>query len=138
MRKEDVLHTAEKLINGDRRDEYGTVQESFGNIAKLWSVVLGIEVRPYQVALCMAMVKAARLKQTAAHEDSWIDGAAYFALGGELATTKRVIEGTEQCVKCGGLFRLDEMWALRDGRNCCTPCQVGLVREHPVTKKEGV
>jgi hypothetical protein len=55
-------------------------------MAKLWSVVLGIEVEMWQVALCMNQVKVARLVNEPAKVDGWIDGAAYMALGGELAT----------------------------------------------------
>jgi hypothetical protein len=51
-----------------------------------WSVVLGIEVEMWQVALCMNQVKVARLVNQPAKVDGWIDGAAYMALGGELAT----------------------------------------------------
>jgi len=51
----------------------------------LWSVILEKEITPAQAALCMAMVKAARLVQTPSHDDSYIDGAAYFAIAGELS-----------------------------------------------------
>jgi uncharacterized Zn ribbon protein len=40
----------------------------------------------WQVALCMNQVKVARLVNQPAKVDGWIDGAAYMALGGELAT----------------------------------------------------
>jgi len=82
MKRDQLLHKAEELINGDRAKEYGDAKKNFEDIAKLWSVVLGIEVTPQQMALCMIMVKAARLMKTD-HEDSWIDIAGYAALGGE-------------------------------------------------------
>jgi hypothetical protein len=34
----------------------------------------------------MALVKISRLVQTPDHEDSYVDGAAYIAIAGELAT----------------------------------------------------
>ena len=82
MKRDQLLHKAEELINGDRAKEYGDAKKNFEDIAKLWSVVLCIEVTPQQMALCMIMVKAARLMKTD-HEDSWIDIAGYAALGGE-------------------------------------------------------
>jgi hypothetical protein len=78
-----ILETAAKLINGDREAHYGTPQENFGRIAKGWAVILQSDVTPEQVALCMAWLKIARLVQ-GPHDDSYIDGAAYMALAGEL------------------------------------------------------
>jgi hypothetical protein len=72
------------LINGEREDDYGTPQENFTRIAAIWSVILGHTVRPDQAALCMAGLKLARLAK-GPHEDSCVDGAAYFALAAELA-----------------------------------------------------
>ena len=54
-------------------------------IASLWSVVLGQDVTPEQVALCMTCLKVARLMETPAHEDSWVDIAGYGACGAEIA-----------------------------------------------------
>jgi hypothetical protein len=82
MKRDQLLHKAEELINGDRAKEYGDAKKNFDDIAKLWSVVLEVEITPQQMALCMIMVKAARLMKTD-HEDSWIDIAGYAALGGE-------------------------------------------------------
>lgn len=82
MKRDQLLHKAEELINGDRAKDYGDAKKNFEDIARLWSVVLGIEVTAQQMALCMIMVKAARLMKTD-HEDSWIDIAGYAALGGE-------------------------------------------------------
>jgi hypothetical protein len=82
MKRDQLLHKAEELINGDRAKEYGDAKKNFEDIAKLWSVVLEVEITPQQMALCMIMVKAARLMKTD-HEDSWIDIAGYAALGGE-------------------------------------------------------
>lgn len=80
-----VLAEASKLIVGDRNEEYGEPEENFGNIAALWAVILGIDVTPQQVALCMMMLKVARLKKTPIHRDTHVDAAAYAALAFELA-----------------------------------------------------
>lgn len=85
MHRSEILKTAETLINGDRQEQYGTPQENFARIAVGWSVLLGHDVTPSQVALCMAWLKMARLVN-GPHDDSFIDGAAYMALAGELAS----------------------------------------------------
>ena len=86
MTRDDILAEAHNLLYGDRQDDYGTPQDNFDRIARLWTVVLGIEVEGWQAALCMNQVKVARLINEPAKLDGWIDGAAYMALGGELAT----------------------------------------------------
>ena len=73
-----ILHKAINLTYGDRNRKAGEFVQNHENIAKIWSVILGIEVQAHQVALCMAGVKLAR---TVASKDMdhFIDGAAYFA-----------------------------------------------------------
>jgi len=85
MNRGNILDEAKRLIHTDRQKEYGHPLINHQRIAKLWSVILEKEITPAQAALCMAMVKAARLVQTPEHEDSYIDGAAYFAIAGELS-----------------------------------------------------
>jgi hypothetical protein len=80
------LKNAEFLINNDREKDYGHPKINHGRIADLWSVVLERKIEPHEVALCMALVKISRLVQTPDHEDSYVDGAAYIAIAGELAT----------------------------------------------------
>ena len=82
--RSNILQEAESLINGDREAHYGTPQENFQRIALGWSVLLDADVSPEQVALCMAWLKMARLVN-GPHEDSYVDGASYIALAGELA-----------------------------------------------------
>lgn len=75
------------MIIGDRNKDYGDPKVNHQRIADLWSVILGIEVTPAQVALCMAQVKISRLVHTPNHQDSYIDAAAYIAIAGEIATS---------------------------------------------------
>ena len=86
MNRKDLLKEAANLIYNDRQKDYGTPQVNHDRIAKLWSVVLGIEIKPWQVALCMNQVKVSRLVESPRKEDNWVDAAAYIAIGGELAT----------------------------------------------------
>lgn len=85
MHRSDILKAADALINGEREAAYGPPIINFTNIAKGWSVLLGVEVSAAQVASCMAWVKMCRLINTPDHTDSHIDAAAYSALAGELA-----------------------------------------------------
>ena len=55
-----IAQEAENVVYGDRQADYGSVTENFSNIARLWSVLLKVEVTPNQVALCMVQLKIAR------------------------------------------------------------------------------
>ena len=81
--REQILETAISLTMGDRNDQNGDPLDNHQRIATIWSVLLGIPVEPYQVALCMAGLKLARLAHNPL-EDSFVDGAAYLAIAGEI------------------------------------------------------
>lgn len=82
--RERILWQASELVTGERQEQYGPPEENFERIAAGWSVLLGVDIEPEQVALCMCWLKIARLVQ-GPHEDSYVDAAAYAALAGELA-----------------------------------------------------
>lgn len=73
---ESILQEAERIINGQRRDDYGDVRESFELIAALWSPVVGVTVTAEQVALCMIQLKVARA-MNGYQRDSLVDIAGY-------------------------------------------------------------
>lgn len=77
------LQRAGELICGDRNQEYGSPHDSHKRIADLWSALLGIEIRPYQAAIMLALMKASRA-MTDHKLDTFIDGAAYFGLAWEI------------------------------------------------------
>ena len=79
-----VLRDAATLVNGQRNRDYGEPIDNFERIAAGWRVLLGADVTPHQVALCMAWLKMARLCETPTHEDSYVDAAAYAALAAQL------------------------------------------------------
>ena len=85
MNRTEILARAMTLTVGDRNDQNGEPRDNHIRIAKIWSVILGIEVEPYQVALCMAGLKIARLAHNHTIADSYIDGAAYLAIAAEIA-----------------------------------------------------
>jgi len=57
---ESILEEAQRLVLGDRMDGYGDPGENMARVARLWSVVLGVDVSAEQVALCMVLMKVSR------------------------------------------------------------------------------
>tara|TARA_B100001250_G_C19155252_1_gene509786 strand:- start:179 stop:445 length:267 start_codon:yes stop_codon:yes gene_type:complete len=83
MISQKILEEANKLIGGDRNNDYGDKLTNHKNIAALWSIFLRKKITAHDVAMCMALVKVARLMH-AHKKDSYIDLAAYAAIAGEL------------------------------------------------------
>ena len=83
MKSKEILEEASKLIEGNRKNDYGNKLTNHQNIAKLWSAYLDKEITPHDVAICMGLVKIARLKH-AHKKDSYVDLAAYSAIAGEI------------------------------------------------------
>jgi hypothetical protein len=84
MNRGEILAEADRLTHGDRNKNYGTPLTNHQRIASLWSVWLETPITPAQAAMCLALVKVARLIETPDHEDSSIDLAAYAAIYGEI------------------------------------------------------
>ena len=83
MISQDILKDAQNLIGDDRQKDYGDKVTNHTNIAALWSIFLRKEVTPHDAAVCMALVKVARLMHQH-KKDSYIDMAAYAAIAGEI------------------------------------------------------
>jgi Domain of unknown function (DUF6378) len=83
MTAEQLLEQAASVVL-ERRRTYGQPRELFEQIARRWSVVLGLEVTPAQAVQCMLEVKAARLAHDPRHLDSITDIAGYAGLLAEL------------------------------------------------------
>jgi hypothetical protein len=79
----EYLDKAAKIVQGQRQFDYGNKYENHENISKLWSAYLGYEVSPHDVAICMLLVKVARLKHRKT-EDCYVDMAGYAAIAGEI------------------------------------------------------
>lgn len=86
MNRQEILNEASRLTHGDREKNYGSALTNHTRIAGLWSVFLETEITPAQVAICMGLVKVARLIETPDHLDSFIDLAAYASISGEITT----------------------------------------------------
>lgn len=84
MNRNDILETAKTIVNGKRESQYGAPENSFNNIARLWSVYLGCDLESSDVANLMVLMKVARNMNGVYKADNWVDMAGYSALGGEL------------------------------------------------------
>ena len=84
----EMLNIADKLVSGDRAQEYGDKKTMHDNIARLWSAYLNTDVTGHDVALMMTLLKMARTKAGNVTEDTYVDMAAYSAIAGELKQTQ--------------------------------------------------
>ena len=80
-----ILDTAKSYITRDRQADHGDAEDNFSRIAGYWSLHTGTTLTATDVAVMMALLKVARIKQNPQHVDNWVDGAGYFACGGEIA-----------------------------------------------------
>ena len=99
MTRKEILDTSNKIVNGDRDEQYGTPEDSFKVIAELWTVYLNgreisgtetVYVFAKDVAVMMALLKIARIAGGDSKSDNWIDLAGYAACGGEIDTINEV------------------------------------------------
>jgi hypothetical protein len=139
-RPETVNEEAQRLITGDRNKTYDHPLDNFNRIARIWSVIFGIEVSEEQVGLAMVGVKIAR---EAYHpkRDNLVDGAGYFG------TVQMVIDERSRreqerksttthsayCSTCKGNVEFPSIVSKSDsGRNVakgyCPKCSSSVVR----------
>lgn len=87
MDRFDFLDKAGELTGGDRNLAYGAPWTNHERIASFWSTYLGFTITPEQVAICMALLKIARLMERSGSEatDTFTDLTAYSAIAGELS-----------------------------------------------------
>lgn len=85
----EILLKAREQITGHREQDYGTPENNFATIASLWSVYLEYPVTPFDVAMCMCLLKIARIKNGGGSGDSFVDLAEYAACAGEIRRNER-------------------------------------------------
>jgi hypothetical protein len=86
LTRAEILEAAKGCVTGQRQQDYGTPEDSFGLIGKLWSDYLGHEINSMDVGTMMALLKIARIKGGRGTQDSFVDLAGYAACAGEIAT----------------------------------------------------
>lgn len=88
--REDILDKAKECVCGQREQDYGTPESNFQLIADLWNGYLGFmdhpqdQIRATDVAMMMALMKIARIRNGGGSGDSFVDLAGYAACGGEI------------------------------------------------------
>jgi hypothetical protein len=83
----EALREAARLISGERDAQYGSPGDNFARIAKIWSVVLGVNVTEEDVAMCMVGLKMARYASKSGFQpDTWVDIAGYAGCGFEVGS----------------------------------------------------
>jgi Domain of unknown function (DUF6378) len=76
MKAEELLEQAAGVV-ARRRSIYGQPIDLFEQVAKRWSLILGVEVTAAQAILCLIDLKVARLAHDLRHLDSMTDIAGY-------------------------------------------------------------
>lgn len=80
-----VLDKAKAVINGERQNQYGNSEDSFGMIADFWSAYLGLHISAQDVAQMMVLLKIARQKAGRGKWDNFVDMCGYAALAADMA-----------------------------------------------------
>ena len=93
MKSRDLLKETIKVITGPRAKDYGDKYNNHVNISELWSSYLGYKISPHDVAICMALVKIARLKHRRT-KDCYIDIAGYAAIAAEIESKDSALESS--------------------------------------------
>ena len=89
MRKTEELLNDIQLTLVQRGSIYGSPETNHRRISELWSGYLDTYISPEQVAICMCLVKIARLSQTSDHEDSYTDLIGYALISHKLVREMR-------------------------------------------------
>lgn len=86
MTRPEILDAAKACVCGQREEDYGTPEDNFNLISRLWNAYLGDNVTDaHDVAMMMALLKIARIRAGRRTGDSYVDLAGYAACGGEIS-----------------------------------------------------
>ena len=100
MTRDEILKAAEKIVSGERQEQYGSPEDNFAAIARYWEAYLDARAKnggsdvtftlcADDVAAMMVLFKVGRLSTGAGSTDTWIDIAGYAACGGQIQTAKK-------------------------------------------------
>ena len=90
MNREQTLKKAIEMVTGHREEDYGSPEDSFDLIARLWGDYLNRRITAVDVSAMMGLLKIARIGTGRATEDSFVDLAGYAACGCEIATRDKM------------------------------------------------
>jgi len=74
-----LCHEALALVGGQRAEIYGTPADNMQRTADLWAAYLGTTVTARDVAMCMVLVKVARIANQG-HRDGFVDAVGYLLI----------------------------------------------------------
>lgn len=60
--RESILLEAERIVNGDRDEQYGNPKDAFEEYSKILDVCFGIKLTPEQICKVQMAIKLGRLK----------------------------------------------------------------------------
>lgn len=106
-----ILETGAKLTSGDRDKSYGDPIKNLTLAGELKRLVRAHAARDLpageQEALDQVLTKIARCYTGSYHPDNYIDGAAYFAIAGEIAETYQLAGEQAQYFRDGPAVTAD-------------------------------
>lgn len=88
----DILKKADKIINGERQDSYGSPEDCFADIAYMWDAYLTVKYKEYlrsseldsaDVAFMMSLLKIVRELHNH-KEDNLVDCVGYIDIANNL------------------------------------------------------
>ena len=88
--RKSILAEAERCVCTDREQAYGSPENNFSLIARLWREHLDTDkpITAHDVAIMMALLKIARIATGTFKGDSYVDACGYLACAGEIALNK--------------------------------------------------
>jgi|TARA_R110000822_G_scaffold47390_2_gene125711 hypothetical protein len=83
--RRDVLEEAIVTV-AEREKSHGDAETFANNLAEIWSITTGVKIPAWKVLLMLGQLKDARIiSGDFTHDDHWVDGCGYRALGCEIA-----------------------------------------------------
>lgn len=80
---------ARSIVEGVRHEDYGPAEREFERVARAWSALFGVEIRPEQVALAMVLLKVFR-EDFRHKRDNLVDIIGYTLLAHEMLDAEDV------------------------------------------------
>lgn len=86
--RRQILESAIQCVCSDREAQYGSPEDSFNRIAKLWTAYNDIPYTAHDVAMMMSLLKVARIAEGRFKDDNYVDLAGYAACAAEIGGSK--------------------------------------------------
>lgn len=74
---DSILQEAQRLVYGDRGEDYGPPDENFARTVDIFRAMTGHDLTPHEGVLFMVAVKLARIATCPRKRDNYVDGAGY-------------------------------------------------------------